>query len=233
LPFLVKDLGEFLKAVPEFSLRGFSVTLPHKQGILEHLAACDPLAARIGAVNTVTVRADGSLHGCNTDYVGVLAALEKKLRLDKSRVLILGAGGSARAAAFALAEAGAAAFICARREKAASALAKDAGCEAIARRLLPTASFDAILNATPVGMHPRVSVSPLASSELNCRIVMDLVYRPEKTQLLKLAARKGIATVSGVEMFLAQGVAQWELWMGKAAPINAMRKAVLRALHAE
>jgi 3-dehydroquinate dehydratase/shikimate dehydrogenase len=119
LPFLVQDLRDFLKAVPDFGLRGFSVTLPHKQNILRYLQDCDVLSADIGAVNTVTVRRDGSLYGCNTDYVGVLGALEKKLRLAQSRVLILGAGGSARAAAFALARAGAAVGICARRDTAA------------------------------------------------------------------------------------------------------------------
>jgi 3-dehydroquinate dehydratase/shikimate dehydrogenase len=233
LPFLVKDLRDFLKAVPELGLRGFSVTIPHKQSILRHLKECDPLAAEIGAVNTVVVRRDGSLFGCNTDYVGILRAIEKKLRLAGSRVLIFGAGGVARAAAFALAKAGANVAICARREKIARELAKAVDGEVVPRRALRTETFDAILNATPIGMHPHDKISPLSSRELNCRIVMDLINRPENTQLLKLAARKGIATVSGVEMFIPQGVAQWELWIGQRAPESAMRKAVLSALRAE
>jgi shikimate 5-dehydrogenase len=98
---------------------------------------------------------------------------------------------------------------------------------------LRTEFFDAVLNSTPVGMHPHDGISPLASTELNCRIVMDLIYRPERTQLLKLAAKKGIATVSGVEMFLAQGIAQWEIWMEKRAPEALMRRVVLKALRAE
>ncbi len=233
LPFLVHQLRDFLAAVPEFGIRGFSVTLPHKQTILKHLKECEPLAAEIGAVNTVVVRANGSLYGCNTDYVGVLRALEKKLRIKGSRALIFGAGGSARAAAFALASAGAIVGICARREKAAKELARAAGGDVVPRRALRTEFFDAILNATPVGMHPRHGISPLAPGELNCRIVMDLIYRPQKTQLLKIAAKKGITTVSGVEMFLAQGVAQWEIWMEKRAPEAAMRRAVLNALARE
>ena len=233
LPFLVKDLRDFLNAVPGFALRGFSVTLPHKQSILRHLQDCDALSAEIGAVNTVVVRRDGSLYGCNTDYVGVLRTLEKKLALPKSRVLILGAGGSARAAAFALARAGAAVSICARRNAAARELARAAGAEVVPRRALKTEFFDAVLNATPVGMHPDTAISPLEPGELHCRIVMDLIYRPERTQLLKLAAKKRIATVSGVEMFLAQGIAQWELWMKRRAPEAAMRRAVLAALRAE
>lgn len=233
LPFLVKDLRDFLQALPEFGLRGFSVTIPHKQTILRHLKECDPLAAEIGAVNTVVVRRDGSLFGCNTDYVGILRALDKKLGLAGSRVLIFGAGGSARAAAFALAKAGAQVEICARREKEAKKLARAVGGDAIPRRALRSEFFDAILNTTPVGMHPHVRISPLEPRELNCRLVMDLISRPLETQLLKLAARKGIATVSGVEMFIPQGVAQWEIWLGKRAPESAMRKAVLRALRAE
>src|SRR6202040_804801 len=128
----------FLEAVPEFGVRGFSVTLPHKQTLLKHLNECEPLAADIGAVNTVVVRRDGSLYGCNTDYVGVLRGLEKKLRIKGSRVLILGAGGSARAAAFALARAGADVGVCARREKVAKQLARAVGGEAVPRRALRT-----------------------------------------------------------------------------------------------
>jgi 3-dehydroquinate dehydratase/shikimate dehydrogenase len=233
LPFLVRDLRDFLNAVPEFRVRGFSVTLPHKQGILKHLQECDPLAADIGAVNTVEVRLDGSLYGCNTDYVGVLRALQKKLRLAGSRVLIFGAGGSARAAAFALARAGAVVAICGRRERAARELAGAVGGEVVPRRALRTEFFDAILNATPVGMHPHGAISPLEPRELHCRLVMDLIYRPQRTQLLKLAARKGIETVSGVEMFLAQGIAQWEIWTKRRAPEGPMRRAVLAALRAE
>jgi 3-dehydroquinate dehydratase/shikimate dehydrogenase len=233
LPFLVKDLRDFLKAVPEFEIRGFSVTIPHKQCILKHLQECEPLASEIGAVNTVVVRRDGSLFGSNTDYVGILRALGKKLALSGSRVLIFGAGGVARAAAFALAKAGANVGVCARREKAARELAKAVGGEVVPRRFLRSESFDAILNATPIGMHPHDQISPLSPPELNCRVVMDLINRPEKTLLLKLAARKGIATVSGVEMFIPQGVAQWELWTGQRAPETAMRKAVLRALRSE
>jgi len=233
LPFLVRQLGDFLSAIPEFGVRGFSVTLPHKRAILKHLKECEPLAAEIGAVNTVVVRSNGSLYGCNTDYVGVLCALQKKLAIKGSRVLIFGAGGSARAAAFALARAGAVVGICARREKAARELARTVGGDVVPRRALRTEFFDAILNATPVGMYPHDGISPLASNELRCRIVMDLIYRPQRTQLLKIAAQKGITAVSGVEMFLAQGIAQWEIWLEKRAPEAAMRRAVLGALRAE
>src|SRR5258708_16352532 len=131
LPFLVHDLRDFLAAVSDFGVRGFSVTHPHKQAILKYLKEFDPLAAQIGAVNTVLVRRNGSLFACNTHYLRVLLALHKKLRIKGSRVLIYGAGGAARAAAFALARSGAAVALCARRERAARELARAFGGEAV------------------------------------------------------------------------------------------------------
>jgi 3-dehydroquinate dehydratase/shikimate dehydrogenase len=233
LPFRVRDLKDFLGAIAPLGISGFSVTLPHKERILRHLDGCDPLAAAIGAVNTVVVRGGGKLYGYNTDYVGVLRALERRMPLRGSRVLILGAGGAARASAFALAQAGATVCVCARRPKRTKALAKAVGGEAMARARLKREFFDAIVNATPVGMHPRTGRSPLEARELNCRLVFDTIYRPRQTRLLQLAARRGIETVSGLEMFIAQGTAQWEIWTGERAPVEAMRRAAVRALERE
>lgn len=250
VPVLVRDLRDFLAAIGPLGIAGFSVTLPHKEAILRHLDDCDPLAAEIGAVNTVVVRGGGKLYGYNTDYVGVLRALERSgmqshedptrktgawgtprfgsrgLAIAGSRVLILGAGGSARAVAFALARGGANVCVCARRISRARALARAVGGEAMERRLMRGEFFDAIVNTTPVGMHPRVSESPLAAAELNCRLVFDLIYRPRVTKLLRLAAARGIETVSGLEMFVAQGTAQWEIWTGERAPGREMADAV-------
>jgi 3-dehydroquinate dehydratase/shikimate dehydrogenase len=230
LPFLVEKLGEFVRVLDEFGIEGFCVTIPHKQAIFRYLDECDPLAEEIGAVNTVTVKRNGKLVGSNTDYVGVERALERKMRLKNSRVLVFGAGGAARAAAFATAKAGAEVLVCARRETAARELARVVGCEVIPRRALLTEKFDAILNTTPVGMYPHPGSSPIDARELNCSLVMDLIYRPMQTKLLRMAAARGIRTVSGVEMFVAQGIAQWELWMGSHAPEAAMRAAILQTL---
>ena len=230
-----RDLRDFLAAVKSFRLSGFSVTLPHKQRILRYLDECEPLAAAVGAVNTVAVR-DGKLSGYNTDYVGVLRAIESRVSLPASRVLLIGAGGAARAAAFALSRSGAAVAIWARRTEQARALARAVGGQTIERRALRREFFDAVVNCTPVGMHsaePADGASPLEGAELNCGLVMDLIYRPQKTALLDLAERRGIETISGVEMFVAQGIAQWEIWTGQRAPGAAMRRAVLRALAAE
>jgi 3-dehydroquinate dehydratase / shikimate dehydrogenase len=233
LPFLVKNLREFLQILRELPVRGFSVTIPHKEKIVRHLDHCDPLAEQIGAVNTVTVRRDGKLVGSNTDYLGVLRALDRKMQLKGSRVVIFGSGGAARAAAFALAQADAEVLVCARRENAAKQLARAVRGTVLRRSALRTEKFDALVNATPVGMHPHAAGSPLHASELNCSLVLDLIYRPVRTKLLQLAAARGIRIVSGVEMFLAQGIAQWELWMGSPAPEAAMRRAVLQALRSE
>ena len=229
LPFLVTDLKDFLAACPEIGVKGFAITIPHKQAIIAHLDGCDPLAARIGAVNTVVVRGNGGLYGYNTDYVGVLRALSSRVALAGSRVLLLGAGGAARAAAFALVEAGAIVCVCARREAQAAALARDAGCESIPRRNIKGEFFDAIVNSTPLGLRPN-DATPLRAEQLNCRVVMDMIYRPMRTKFLQLAERRGIETVSGAEMFIAQGIAQWEIWMGERAPEKIMRRVTLDAL---
>jgi 3-dehydroquinate dehydratase/shikimate dehydrogenase len=230
LPFLVSSLKEFVEAIPRFKLRGFSVTIPYKQAILKHLAGCEFMAEEIGAVNTVVVGKDGKLRGFNTDYAGVLRALHRKLHPHRTRALIFGAGGSARAAAFAMVNAGAEVMICARRESAAKELARASGAQAIARKHLRWTRFELIINATPVGMYPHANESPLPPNELNCDVVMDLIYRPLQTKLLRIAKRKGIKTISGAEMFLAQGFAQWQLWTGKKAPEAAMRRAVMARL---
>ena len=230
LPFLVRYLKDFLGAVGPLGIAGISVTLPHKQAILRHLDDCDPLAAAIGAVNTVVVRGGGKLYGYNTDYIGVLRALEKRIALRGSRVLIVGAGGAARAVAFALGQAGAAVCICARRPAKAKTLARAMGGSVVARESVRKEYFDAIVNATPLGMHPHTGSSPLEARELNCRLVFDTIYRPRETKLLQLAKRRGIEIVSGVEMFIAQVIAQWEIWTGERAPEKSMRRAVMEAL---
>lgn len=233
LPFLVERIDDFLKSIPDFGVRGFSVTVPHKEAMFRKLNDCEALAEKIGAVNTVTVGKDGSLYGSNTDYLGVLSALEKKIELRGKRVLIFGAGGAARATAFAATTAGAEVYICARRENAARALARAVQGEAVKRVMLRKMDFEVMVNASSVGMHPDDGISPLAPEELNCSLVFDVVYRPLQTKLLRSAREKGIKTISGVEMFVAQGIAQWELWMKQRAPEAKMRKAILDVLKAK
>jgi len=230
LPFEVERLDDFLACVQPLGLAGFSVTLPHKETLLRHLDGIDPLAEQIGAVNTVVVRGGGRLYGYNTDYVGILRALQGALRLHASRVLLVGAGGAARAVAFALATAGAYVSVAARRPAAARALARAVSGEALPRAGLRHQRFDAIVNCTPVGQSPEADESPLRAAELNCRVVVDLVYYPRRTKLLRLARRRGCRVVPGFEMLVEQGAAQYEIWTGLRAPVAAMRRAVLACL---
>jgi 3-dehydroquinate dehydratase/shikimate dehydrogenase len=236
VPFPVRDLKDFLPVARELDIAGFSVTIPHKQEITRYLDECDAVAEKIGAVNTVAVKR-GRMVGYNTDYVGVMKALETWGSVRGKRVLIVGAGGAARAAAFACVDAGADVLICARRKEKAARLAKEARASIMDRRELAREKFDVIVNATPVGMQGRqdgtADESPLEARELNCELVFDLVYRPMRTKLLQMAERQGIATLSGVEMFIAQGAAQWEIWTGQRAPVAAMRRAVLKVLETE
>jgi 3-dehydroquinate dehydratase/shikimate dehydrogenase len=234
LPFLTPfpdgHLNDFIRCIPRLGIRGFAVTLPNKENIMRHLDDCDSLAAEIGAVNTVAVQDDGKLAGFNTDYQGILGALEKRMSLSGGRVLVFGSGGTARTAAYALQRAGASVSICARRPERARWLARRVGAEALPRTALRRESFDVIVNATPVGMFPQPPRSPLRAGELRCNLVFDAVYRPMRTRLLELAGKRGIKCVSGAEMFLAQGAAQFAIWTGRRAPEAAMRRAVLAAL---
>ncbi len=232
VPFLVRDIKDFLGVIKPFGVAGFAVTIPHKEGILRHLDGCDPLAERIGAVNTVVVRGSGRLYGYNTDYVGVLRSLERRMTLAGSRILLVGAGGAARAAAFALVRAGALVCLISRRPERARALARSVGAQVIARPELRHEFFDAIVNCTPLGLATQPG-SPLRGEEMNCRAVMDMVYRPQETKLLRIARSRGIATIPGIEMFLAQGFAQHEIWTGERAPETAMRHAIIKALRLE
>ncbi len=229
LPFRITQLEDFLAAIGPLGVKGFSITLPHKERILSHLHNIDPLARSVGAVNTVAVRGS-KLFGYNTDCLGILRSLTGRISIPHSRILIFGAGGVARAAAFALARNGASVSVCARRPEPACKLARAVRGDFVQRTDLRKMSFGAIINATPVGMHPREKESPLAPHEINCHLAFDTVYRPRKTKFLKLAQQRGVKTVSGLEMFLAQGIAQWELWTGQSAPVEAMRRAVLQAI---
>jgi 3-dehydroquinate dehydratase/shikimate dehydrogenase len=230
LPFEARSPRELLEAMGPLRIAGLSVTHPHKETILGHLDALDPLAETIGAVNTVVVRGGSQLYGCNTDYVGVLRTLERHVSLEGARVLLVGAGGAARACAFALATAGAFVSITARRPSAARRLARAVGGEALPRTALRRRRFAAIVNCTPVGQAPDVDASPLLAEELNARVVFDLVNNPIETKLLRLARRRGCRTVPGWQMLVEQGAAQYEIWTGLRAPVAVMRRAVLRGL---
>jgi 3-dehydroquinate dehydratase/shikimate dehydrogenase len=230
LPFLVAPayLRDFFSLASKLPLTGFSVTIPHKQKIIRYLDAVDPLARRIGAVNTVWRKA-GKWRGTNTDAEGITGPLTRLMHLQNSSVLVVGNGGAARSAAFALSDAGAKISVVGRNPDRVRALAKICGAEPLLREQLNGRHFDALVHATPLGMYPRVDEC-FFPGNIPADIVFDLVYNPFDTLLLKRAREQGKKTVPGLEMFIEQAVRQFELWTGETAPRAIMLKAAVETL---
>jgi 3-dehydroquinate dehydratase/shikimate dehydrogenase len=199
--------------------------------VVEHLDNSDALTQQTGACNTIVRGKDGRLFGFNTDVYGIAAALEPRIPLNGARVLVLGAGGAARAAVFGLKAKGAEVSILNRTPATAQVLAKQSGAKTVKRSELPKLTFDVIFNATPVGMGSDKH-TPLEENELNTLWVFDSVYNPIETRLLKMAQAKGLGSISGTEMFVHQAARQFEIWTGKPAPIDGMRQVLLRQLGA-
>ncbi|HUK48603.1 MAG TPA: shikimate dehydrogenase [Terriglobales bacterium] len=224
-----KSLKDLLTCVKEIPIQGLAVTMPHKQSILHYLDNTDPQTAKIGACNTVVRSQDGKLYGFNTDTAGVVNPLEQRIALNGARILVLGAGGAARAAVFGLKERGAEVFILNRNAEAAQKLARQAKARTIKRPNLKKMDFDVIINATPVGM-ANTRESPLNADEIKAKIVFDMVYDPAETKLLKLAKERGAETIPGSVMFVHQAARQFEIWTGKPAPREDMLRIVMLAL---
>jgi len=221
------DLFKLAKEIP---IQGLSVTMPLKEDIIPLLERTDPLSAKIGAVNTVLRAQDGKFYGFNTDVAGIVGPLERRLSLKGAKVLVLGAGGAARAAVFGCRDKGAEVWILNRTPETAQKLARQAGAKTIKREAVAKTGFDVIINATPIGMTGQKGAALLGPEDLTARIVFDLVYNPIETPLLKLARQKGLTAISGVEMFVQQGARQFEIWTGKPAPEEEMLRVVLHAL---
>jgi 3-dehydroquinate dehydratase/shikimate dehydrogenase len=230
LPFLVKpvQLKDFLMFADKLPVAGFSVTIPHKQRILRYLDVIDPAARRIGAVNTVWRRA-GKWRGTNTDADGVTMPLQRHLRIGKSSVLVVGNGGAARGAAFALASAGAKLAITGRNLDRVRALAKACDAEPLSREQTESRMFDVLIHATPLGMSGRAEQC-FFDGHIPAKLVFDMVYNPLETALIRKAKNQGAEVICGLEMFLEQAARQFELWTGENAPRAVMQKAALEAL---
>jgi len=222
-------LTDLLKLVHEIPVQGLSVTMPLKQEVLPYLEQTDPLSAKIGAVNTVRLL-DGKLYGFNTDVAGIVGPLEKRLSLRGAKVLVLGAGGAARAAVFGVRDRGAEVFILNRTSETAQKLARQSGSKTIRKEAVAKTGFDAIINATPVGMAGNKAPQILEAKDLNTKLVFDLVYNPLETPLIRLARQQSIPIITGVEMFVQQGARQFEIFTGKPAPEEEMFRVVLHAL---
>ena len=221
-------------------IKGASVTIPYKIDVIRFLDAIDSTAADIGAVNTL-VNTGGTITGYNTDGYGAVRALEhKKIAVEKSVILILGNGGSARAIALTLLENGASVLLAGRNASKIENLARDFKKEQrpvhslligdLDRKLMET--IDIIINTTPVGMSPDIDIMPLREDLIMQRhTVFDIVYTPLMTKLLTVAQEKRCTIVSGIDMLLFQGARQFELWTGKPAPVGAISSAIMKHVH--
>ena len=224
---------------------GANVTIPHKELIRQYLDGLDPWAETVGAVNTI-VKKDGRLVGHNTDGYGFLRSLEERggFSPEGKSVLLLGAGGAARAAVFALAERGAGTVLIANRTaERGSALAQDVRGRSLEVDSIPLAEareaarrVDLIVNATSMGMEPgpNAGLSPLESRDINPQaVVYDMVYTPQQTPLMKAARQAGAKVLGGLWMLVYQGAAAFEMWTSREAPVDLMYEAGLRALGGE
>lgn len=228
VPLQSDSLGAFFQAFPHLGLSGFSVTRPYKVEMVGRMQAVDATVAQCGSVNTVVVHDTGQLHGTSTDGLGVITPLRRRGEIKGKSVLILGAGGAARAAAAALEERGATVRILARNREKALQVGAEVGCAAGDLSVLLNSQWDILINATPVGGGSLAEQTLVPKALLKSgSTVLDMIYDPLETRLLREAAQAGCTVISGFEMLLAQAAAQFEVWTGNEAPVDAMRSAAL------
>ena len=221
VPFAAETFDDFLAVADALGVEGCSVTAPFKGDAAAAAAERDEATARLGAANTLRRTAGGGWAARNTDAEGFLRPLGPG-PLDAVRATVLGAGGAARAVAWALAGRGARVTVRARREDAARAVAALVGAHA-GPLPPPPGSWDLLVNATPVGTAPGVEASPMAGCRLDGRVVYDLVYHPPETALLRAARASGCRAIGGFDMLVGQAAAQFAWWTGRAAPVEVMR----------
>ncbi len=235
VPMQPDSLEQGFYGLRSLGFSGVSVTVPFKVDIMAFLDHIDPVAQKIGAVNTLLFDRSNPdqviSKGYNTDWLGANQALAEEVTLADSTILVIGAGGAARAVGFGLIEAGAKVRITNRTVSKGQELAAQLGCPFVAANDIATIQADALINTTSVGMHPHVDGLPIAGELLDrFSVVMDIVYAPLQTRLLREAALRGCRTIDGLQMLLHQGAAQFSLWTGQAAPLSTMREALLREL---
>ncbi len=224
----VEDVGAVVDAMRKIGIHGLTCTIPHKVEVMKYLDQIDKTARKIGAVNTV-LNQNGKLIGFNTDWPGVIIPLEKITTLPGKKVLVLGAGGAARAVIFGLIKQGAEVKIFNRTKQKARQLAKEFHCQTTdLNTQSDIKNFDIIINTTSVGMKPLEKETPISVEYLTEKqIIFDIVYIPHETKLLKEAKKRGATIIYGIEMLLYQGTAQFKIYTGHKAPEDIMRKALL------
>lgn len=214
LPFSNPDIKKLISAIRAMSINLTAVTMPFKQSIIPFLDSVDGVALSVGAVNTV-IRRNNKLIGYNTDIFGIEYALRDTPLCGKN-ILLVGTGGAGFAVACVIKNGGGKCLYADRSLNKARRLQKKFGGKIAQIKNLSAKDIDVIINATPIGMYPKTKNSPIPISLIGKhQTVFDLVYNPIKTKLIKSAEKKGAKTISGIDMFIAQGIRQAELWTGK------------------
>jgi len=230
LAFETEDVDNTLRGAKALGIKGMSVTIPFKSRVFPYLDEVDSIAEKIGAVNTI-INDNGLLKGYNTDGVGALKALEQEIQVSGKSCTILGAGGAARAIGSVLREKDVSITVANRSLERGEDLAHSLGCSHIPLNKIEVIKTDILIQTTPVGMYPYIDQCPVPEQILDQRmVVMDIIYNPAETMLLKLARDRDCATISGVDMFIHQGAEQFRLWTGIDPPLEVMSHAVKEAL---
>lgn len=226
MAFCIDDPESAVRGMKGMNIRGASVTIPWKRAIMAYLDYVDDVANRIGSVNTI-VNDNGILKGYNTDWLGFVRSLEEFMEIEGKVYAIIGAGGTARAALFGIVKAGGSPIILSRNVAQGETLAKEWGCAFVPLSDIETVKADCLVNTTPVGMAPKVMESPVEKRVLSrYRYVVDVIYNPLKTRLLRDAEQEGCTVVSGLSMFVHQGAEQIKLWTGQEPPRMYMKHVV-------
>jgi shikimate dehydrogenase len=226
----VETLDLSVRMIREKPLAGVSVTLPVKGAVMAFLDEVDDDARALGAVNTIK-NEGGRLRGSNTDWSGLIAAMQEHFPLAGKTIAVLGAGGAARAAVYGILKHGGIPIVFNRSRDRAESLARWFGCEARPLANLGTMDADVLVNATPAGMSPMIDETPVDQRHLHrFRWVVDTIYNPLETRLLREAKAAGCGVISGLPMFVRQGAEQIRIWTGLEPPVELMTRVVKTAL---
>ncbi len=230
LKFRIDKLKEFIEYFRKLNISGFSVTIPHKIEVMQYLDSIDKKAKAIGAVNTIVV-INKKLIGYNTDCDGAIIALKEKIKLNGKNIVVLGAGGSARAITYGLKEECANITILNRTLDNAKDVADYFNCNYGLLNDLKNMDYDVLINTTSVGMYPNINNSIITSDLIKKNsVVFDIVFNPYKTKLLKEAERKNCVIIPGIEMLINGSILQFKLWTNKNAPEKLIRSRILSHL---
>jgi shikimate dehydrogenase len=230
VPFCIDDIESAVGGIRGLNICGVSITIPFKSTVIKYLDAVDESALKIGAVNTIVNR-NGKLTGHNTDWLGLTIALKEHMKIEGNTFVILGAGGTARSAVYAVQKEGGIPIILNRTVEKGGELAAEFGCESYHMDNIEKIRADCLINTTPVGMNPDIEKSLVGSNILTqFGHVMDVIYNPLRTKLLRNAEKAGCTVLSGLDMFVHQGAEQIKIWTGMEPPREFMKEVVFQRL---